>query len=355
MRVINFLKTNNIIQVAPDNTLSYGLAHLKSSHDSAFVFDPDNKKKLLGVINPYYSVIKNSYPGNAKVEHSLFHPPHIKTNFPISKVAQLMIESKLHYLPVFDNEETFTGIVSARNLLTHLKDSQLFDVKVSQYVKQLNRPLLSVFEDDLVSVAINLFKTHKVSKLIVINRNMKLRGILTYYDLIQFLMAPKSKAHRGERSGNKISFTNQRVKNFAKTYVLTVDTEKTFKDALKLIIDKGIGSVVVVDKEKHPIGIITTREFLRLLAKGKEVAKIDVVSRNLSQESQHILGRFFRQISDRVKKVPGLARAKLLVKEEKQGGVFKAVLSLIPKKGNLRVIESEGKDLKKVLNKIKKD
>src|SRR5215213_6955802 len=140
MRVINFLKTNNIIEASPEHTLSNSLAHLKSSHDSAFVFDPTNKKKLLGVINPYYSVIKNSYPGNAKVEHSLFHPPHLKTNFPVSKVAQLLIESKLHYLPVFDNEDKFTGIVSARNLLAHLQDSDLFNVKVADYLKQPGKP-----------------------------------------------------------------------------------------------------------------------------------------------------------------------------------------------------------------------
>lgn len=355
MRVINVLKTTNIIQVGSDQTLAHGLSQLKTSHDAAFVFEEDSQDKFLGVINPYYSVIKNSYPGNAKIEHSLFHPPHLKTNFPISKVAQLMIESKIHYLPVFDNDDHFTGIVSARNLLSHLKDSATFDVKIEDYLKGQNKPLLTAYEDDLVSSAIALFKSSKLSKLIVINRDMKLKGILTYYDLVQFLMTPRNKQHMGDREGQRVSFTAHRVKNFAKTYVLTLSPKNTFKDALKLILDKGIGSVVVVDEEKHPVGIITTREFLRLIAKVKEVTKIEVVSKNLSPKSTRIVSGFFDRIKQNVQRVPNLARAKLFIKEEKQGGVFKAILSLIPRKGEVKIIHSEGKNLEKVLDKIKKN
>jgi CBS domain-containing protein len=353
MRVINFLKTKNIIKISPNETLSQGLVHLNSSHDAGFVFDEEGKK-FLGVINPYHCLINNSYPGNAKIEHCLFHPPRVRVNFPIAKVAQLMIESKVHYLPVFDEQDKFSGIVSARNILSHLSDSSLFNTRISEFLKTKNQTLLSVLEDDLISHAINLFKTHKVSKLVVINRDMKLKGILTYYDLIQFLVTPKRKTHRGDREGVKISFTYHKVKNLAKTYVLSLTTRDTLKDALKLILDKSIGSVVIADRLKHPVGIITTRDFLTLIARGRMEREFKIVEKNLSEESQRILGGFFNPLTSWLRKVPNLARAKLFIKEEKRGGVFKAVLSLIPQKGPMTVIREEGKNLIKVLKKLKK-
>lgn len=69
------IKKDNIITVSPDVTLTQALSRLSTSHDAAFVFD--DKKKYLGVINPYYALIRSSHPGNAKAAHCLHHPPKI--------------------------------------------------------------------------------------------------------------------------------------------------------------------------------------------------------------------------------------------------------------------------------------
>lgn len=353
MKIQNIIKTTNIIKINANETLSSALNKLSSSHDAGFVFSDENK--YLGVINPYYSVIKSSYPGNTKIEHCLFHAPHIKTNFSISKVAQLMIESKIHYLPVFNDNDNSIGIVSARRLIFSLRDSVVFNLKIKEVLKVKKPPLVTVFEDDFISLALNLFKTYKVSKLVVINRDMKLRGILSYYDLICFLVAPKEKEQRGERLGNKVNLGHRQVKNFSKNFVLTLTPEDSLKRALNLIIDKRIGSVVIVDGERHPIGIITTRDFLRLLVREHNDKKIEITSKNLSQENRQILGGFFNHFALWIKKIPDLTKAKLFVKEEKGGGLFEVILSLIPKKGAPKVIKREGKNLSKILRKIKKD
>lgn len=351
MKSRDILKIKNIIKILPDETLSTGLSYLSSSHDAAFVFSED--KKFMGVINPYHCLIKSSYPGNAKVEHCVFHAPRIRANYPTSKVAQLMSESRVHYLPVFDERNNFIGINSARHILFLMRDSNLFNIKIDDYLKIKNRPLMTIFDSDLVSQAIHQFKTHKISKLVVINREMKLRGILTQYDLIRFLITPKKKEHRGEREGDRISFQYHQVKNFAKSYVLTLYPENLMSEALNLILDKEIGSVVIIDKEKHPLGIITTRDFLSLLVRAHRETPIEIVAKNLSKESRRIVGGFFNQLTVWSKKMPNLARARFFIKQEKGGGVFKGVLSLLPQKGKPKIIEREGKNLKKVLKQIR--
>lgn len=269
MRLLNILKDNNIIKASPDDLLANVLSKLSTSHDSAFVFDED---KFLGVINPYYSVIKASHPGNTKVIHCLSHPPKIFLNFPLVKVCDAFIQSKVHYLPVFDPEprgvqgkfqEKFSGIISARRVLNYLKDLPIFKIKIEDFIRNKNKPIAAIYEDDGIAKAVSLFKSTKFSKLIVINRDMKLRGILSYYDLMAYMMTPKKSPERGQRVDKKTHYLNHSVKNLIKTSVLTLKKEVLLSEAIKLILNKNIGSVIIVDEERDPIGIITTKDILK--------------------------------------------------------------------------------------------
>src|SRR3989339_1957675 len=119
MRLLNILKENNIIRVSPTDHLSKVLSKLSTSHDAAFVFNDENK--YMGIVSPYFTMIKSSLPANTKVEHCLTHTAKVYLNYPLSKVCELFIQSKIHYLPVFDPEprgvqgkfqEKFLGIIS---------------------------------------------------------------------------------------------------------------------------------------------------------------------------------------------------------------------------------------------------
>ena len=345
------VKTKNIIKISPDDLVSSALARLGSSHDSAFVFN--EKDEFRGVINPYYCLIKKSYPGNAKVEHCIFHAPRVSNKLSVSKLSQLFIESKLHYLPIFDEKNAFIGIASARRLLTLYTEWPKFNVSIESYLKSKRQRVLTIYDTDLVSTAIKIFKTKKISKLIVVGKDSKLKGILTYYDLISFLMTPRRKEHKGDRSGNKVNFQYQQVKNFAKTYTLTLSPKNTLIDALNLILKKEIGSVIIVNEKKVPLGIITTSDFLHLLIQSRDEKKVEISGRGLSKESQDTLKGFFSSVSHWAKNLPNTQRVKLDVKEEKGGGVFKTVLSIIPVKGPAKVFKKEGKNLKKVLSKVR--
>lgn len=345
------VKTKNIIKISPDDLVQSALARLGSSHDSVFVFNEDDEFK--GVINPYYCLIKKSYPGNARVEHCIFHAPRVSSKLSVSKLAQLFIGSKLHYLPIFDDRKKFVGIASARRLLSLYTHWPRYNVSIESYLKSKRQRLLTIYDTDLVSTAIKIFKTSKISKLIVINKDGKLKGILTYYDLISFLMTPRKKEHKGDRAGNKVNFQYQQVKNFAKTYLLTLHPQDTLLDALKLILEKEIGSVIVVNDKKIPVGIITTSDFLQLLIRSRDEKKIEISGRGLSEESQATLQGFFSSVSHWAKNLPNTQKVKLDVKEEKAGGVFKTVLSIIPASGPAKIIKKEGKNLRKVLSKVR--
>jgi len=352
-KTVNLLKTDNIIKIGKEELLSSALSKLGSSHDAAFVFADDQKTEFIGLINPYFCLIKSSLPANTKVSHCLYHPPKIYTNSSISKVAQSMNDSKIHYLPVFNKQNILLGIISARRMLTALQDSQVFKVSISSILKQNKRSLAMINENDSISTAVNLFKRTKLSKLIVINKEGKLKGLLSYYDLINFLITPKHKEHRGDKIGGKTNFNLQKISNFSKTYLLTLSEKDTMDIALRLIIEKKIGSVVVIDQNRKPTGIITTKDLLTLIIRNEKQKLIEITEKNLSKNNHFIVKRFFQNLKKTIYKLPDIVKAKLFVSGNKQGGLFKVVLSLFPKKGSIKVISREGKSLKKVLKEVK--
>lgn len=352
VKLTQIIKTDNIIKVSPEDTLSSALAKLSSSHDAAFVFDKNNK--YLGVINPYHTLIKTSYPGNAKVSHCIFHAPRIYLYYPYAKIAKLMDESKVHYLPVFDKDDNFQGIISARRLFSQLLPTQLFNVAIGDILQTKKGGVITINLNDTISNALHLFKTARVSKLIVVDNNNKLAGILSYYDIISFLMTPKEKIHLGSRDGDKVHFQTQKVKNFMKSYVLTLNMDDMASEALSLILEMKIGSVVIVDEERKPIGILTTRDFMNIISYKVQEQNIEVITKNLSFKSRQIVGGFFNSFAYQLKKLPQYNRAKLFVKEEKGGEIFKAILSLFPQKGAPTILHEEGRDLTNVLHGLKK-
>lgn len=60
------------------------------------------------------------------------------------------------------------------------------------------------------------------------------------------------------------------VKDYMKTSVISVDKNVKLKDIARIMTEKSIGSVIVVENEK-PIGIITERDIVKAIGKGKDL------------------------------------------------------------------------------------
>lgn len=350
MKLSEIFKTEGIITVSPEDTLTHAIGQLSSSHDAAFVVD--DKENLLGVINPYHCLINNSFPGNAKVLHCLMKPPKVSLDTAIGEVARLMGESKIHYLPIYDEHKKFVGIISARRILSHILKMEESKQPIKSVLRS-NKPLKAVYEEEKISKALHFFKETKISKLIVVNKENKLKGVLTFYDLISHLATPKEREHTGDRKGVKTPFLNYHVRNFMKTLVLTLSDESTIADAVRLILDKKIGSVVIVDKDNTPVDIVTTKDIFNSMFKKINTVNFQVMTKNLSAVSKLIVPVFNNKFFNMIAKRRNVRKATLFVEEEKKG-MFKVLFSLIPKRGKQEVIEREGRDLTNVLSDVKK-
>lgn len=350
MNLSDILKTEGIITVSPNDTLSHALGRLSSSHDAAFVLDAE--ETLIGVVNPYHCLINNSFPGNAKVAHCMTKPPKVGLDTEVSEIARLMTESKMHYLPIYDDSK-FIGIISARRILKSLVKAQEMNTQITAILKP-QHGLKALFDTDTIAKALRLFKDNRVSKLIVLNQARKLSGVLAFYDLISYLATPKQREGSGDRKGVKTPFLNYQVKNFMKTSILTLPKSATVERAIQLILDKKIGSIVVVDQDFRPVDIVTTKDIFNYAFHKVHKPKLQVISKNLSRVSKRIVPGFAKKFASFMEKRRSAQKATLYVEEHKGRNWFRVLLSMMPKRGKKEYITKEGRDLSSLLSDVKR-
>ncbi len=240
------LKTDGVLTAAPDDSLASALAQMHSSHDAVFVFD---QEKLLGVVSAYHVLYRASRPGSTKVKNCLFSPPKLKPETPIDQIARLMLESKIYFLPVVNDAGNFLGVVSYRRLLRLNKNLDL---------RAKPKPLVTIKERVSVAQARSLMKLSGVSRLVVVGDSGRLSGILTRYDLNGAL---------GRPSGEKNQLIAREIKQFIRKNVVTASRRTPANQLVSLMLDKRIGSVVLIDNQYRPAGLVSVHDCLETLSK----------------------------------------------------------------------------------------
>ncbi|MCY0850720.1 CBS domain-containing protein [Sulfuracidifex metallicus] len=64
------------------------------------------------------------------------------------------------------------------------------------------------------------------------------------------------------------------VKEYMKEGVVSAEKKTTIKEVAKIMTDKNVGSVIVVDENGKPIGIATERDVVRSIGKGKSLDEL---------------------------------------------------------------------------------
>ncbi len=115
---------------------------------------------------------------------------------------------------------------------------------------------------------------------------------------------------------NYILITMPKVKDFMTEGVLTIDKDKTIVEAAELMVQKGVGDIVVLDGET-PRGIVTERDFVRrVVAKRKPIdTKIsDIMTKPLitiGPEAQlSVAAR--RMVNNKIRRLPVMKHHKLI-------------------------------------------
>jgi CBS domain-containing protein len=275
----DLLKTKGIFKANANDTLASALTHLKRTHDAVFVFDETDK--FIGIINPFYSVFKTSFPAETKLSHCIFHPPLISLDTYLWDIAKLMVESKIYFLPVFEKNK-FVGIVTLNRMLGAIRE---LNSKQSLSLN-LKKKMTTIDQDASLHEAYTTMRDRQVSRLPVVNKFGRLVGMVTRYDIQKAFTAPQEKPRFLSYVHEKEHFLKRPLSGHYNKIVVSQPLTTSPAQIIEKLVSQNVGSVIIIDGQRKPVGIVSTHDILKAV-EGLRPQKASYLDINVSPDFIH--------------------------------------------------------------------
>jgi acetoin utilization protein AcuB len=127
----------------------------------------------------------------------------------------------------------------------------------------MNTDLLTLSMDSPLIKAKEIFEKNKVHHLIVTDDGGLLAGIITDRDLYKHLSPTVGTSQETHRD---TTLMQKKLHQIMERNLITTQTHHSLNEAVVFLHDNHVSCLPVVDKKNKPIGIITWRDILKVLA-----------------------------------------------------------------------------------------
>ncbi len=188
-----------------------------------------------------------------KVHRITIHAPRITDATTLNDAAYYFCKSGLKAL-AYEDDGKILGAIERPVLLKMMLSTKVLEhMRVGDYA---TTPALAIDSSMSISQAISAMRANKVHRLLVMKNN-KFEGIVTNRDihtrnLLNERNPEKSDPHNP--AGAEVGSVTERN-------IASIESSAMLPDAARIMIERGISSVVVTSKNK-PAGIITMRDIL---------------------------------------------------------------------------------------------
>ncbi|PSQ19630.1 signal transduction protein [Halobacteriales archaeon QS_8_69_26] len=228
-------------------------------------------------------LLSSHHPPDETATNVARDPPKVQRTEDLRETARLMVENELKLLPVFDGKR-FEGVVTAEGLLARVRDN-LDALDVSDVY---TRDLFAVESENPVGEVLHLLREHRITRIPILDEGEP-EGIVSVYDLVDFIVrevdreqggvhpgfdghggsgsAAGYRTHSGygDRAGEQARLLDLPARDVMSTPVRTTRLHEGLGDAVEVMLDDGISSLVVVDADGTAEGIVTKTDALRAL------------------------------------------------------------------------------------------
>jgi len=185
---------------------------------------------------------------------------------PVYDGIQLMVEQGFRRIPVVDSgTKRLRGIVTAYDLIDYLGGGEKFQIiqreHAGNFFKAINEPVRHIMTPNVISVsssakvndAIDLMVKRNVGCLPIVDKDARLRGIVTERDIIMIF--------RGIVTGTKVS-------ELMSKNVVVATPETSIMEAERLMVKNGFRRLPIVSEGKV-VSVVTVTDILRFFGSGK--------------------------------------------------------------------------------------
>ena len=144
-------------------------------------------------------------------------------------------------------------------------DDNEFPVKAPSLIlaQIMTRHIVTVSQDDSLKTLRELFETHHFHHLLV-TEGSRLVGVVSDRDLLKNI-SPFVGHSFSERSQD-LATLNRRAHQIMTRQLITAHPDQTVQEAVHLMLQHGVSCLPIVDEQMKPVGIVSWRDLLRVLA-----------------------------------------------------------------------------------------
>ncbi len=247
-------------------TVGSAIVSLDTNTDCLLVMEDDH---YVGVLTASHLFFQSRYPRTAKAKHAAIHTRVLYPETEIWEAAEEMVEKRTYTLPVFDAMGQVMGIVTAKSILQALSDYPEIVADICTKI-EFRKPITAPI-DSSVGTVYKLMRNQNVSRVVLIDEEEKLAGIVSRSDLRDSFAKPPPRDRFRSKNGEAHDFLYDEeqvrrldapIRNFATINVFSQSDTKDCDDIVPLLITTKSTSVVLVDQQRKPTRFLSTRDLL---------------------------------------------------------------------------------------------
>ncbi|MGY5143924.1 MAG: CBS domain-containing protein [Candidatus Nitrosopumilus sp. bin_32a] len=183
---------------------------------------------------------------NLKLSELISKPITVNPNITLMKVRESILKNKVKRV-IVTNQNIPVGVITEKDIAKKIYQLGTKPIKSVKAKDFKPRELFTLTREDSVGKCAKLMKKHRISVVIILDKNKTLEGIVTKTDLATAFLTKGSDSIK--------------VSKIMNNKVITAEPGDPILHIESLLIKYGI-SRVIIKRNQKPVGIVTFRDFV---------------------------------------------------------------------------------------------
>lgn len=297
--IVKDIMSKNIISLSPEDSVQAFISLMeKNSIHEAIVVD---KNKLVGTVRFRTLASKGGiFDATAtKIKRVMESScPKVSSEDTMEKAIEAILSGGTMILPVVENG-IVVGMITMYDILKGSLDSKAF--KNTKAEKLIVTPITITEETDIGKTRV-LMREHGISRIPVVDKNNKLIGIVSVFDLLKSMRQPRERMNYYSMAAEMDRIMGISISSVMDKRLIVASPE-TGLDKIADIMLRNKTTGIIITKNDQPVGIITIKDLLEVLASGNEKQGIQYQMVGLIDEDDFIVDTVDRMLKNTVQKI----------------------------------------------------
>ncbi|MHA7647516.1 CBS domain-containing protein [Nitrosopumilus sp. S4] len=183
---------------------------------------------------------------DSKISELITFPITVGPNTSLLKTREILLKNKVKRVVIVEKKIPI-GVITEKDIAKKIYELGTAPIKSVKAKNFVQKRLYSLSRDNTVQECAKMMKKHRISLVIILNKDKTLEGIVTETDLVRIFITKKVQT-------NKVSKLMQ-------TKLITAEPSDPVLLVENLLLKYGI-SRVIIKRNQKPVGIITFRDFV---------------------------------------------------------------------------------------------